>query len=296
MKHRKVYSLMLVLLAFGILLSACGSGSADTQISMQEIVDANRTAAILAQHGSVLITVAYGDGAPAETIYVDAEIAFTSYREAGYEQDYMITRDENAVEYFRENDVYGTNLYVGEGWETDLSWIENLVAHEETTLRETVTGTKTDGDKRIVNAELTEENLDAELYPDYQSLSLMYLLDAETKLIHSMQQTARCHDGSEETVLIEVHHGAARPEMAAELYARAFRTEEVRSVTVVVAAGTDAQASYTASVPKGGDRVALYLPQEDSVLYYDPECTQSVDLQTAIADYDSDAVYYMNAD
>jgi len=295
MKHKKVYSLMLVLLAFGILLSACGSGSADTQISMQDIVAANRTAAILGQHSSVLITVAYGDGAAEETIYVDAEIAFTSYQETGYEQDYMITRDDQAVEYFQEDGVYGTNLYVGQGWELDSSWIEDLVVHEATTLRETVTGTRKDGDKLIVTTELAEENLDPELYPEYQSIRLEYQLDAETMLVHSILQTASCHDGAEETVLIEVQHDASRPAMAEELYARAFQTEGLRTVTVVVAAGTGEEASYAASVPRGGDRIALYLTDEHAELYSDPECTQRVDLQTVSADYEADTTYYMPA-
>lgn len=295
MKYRKAYSLMVVLLAFGILLAACGSEDPDTRTVMQQIVNANRTGSILQQHSSLLITVAYGNGEAEETLYADGEIAFTSYVEEGYENHYMITRDDKAVEYFQEDGVYGTNLYVGAGWELDFSWIEDLVVHEATTLRETVTGTRRDGDKLIVTTELAEENLDPELYPEYQSIRLEYQLDAETMLVHSILQTASCHDGAEETVLIEVQHDASRPAMAEELYARAFQTEGLRTVNVVVAAGTGEEASYATSVPRGGDRIALYLPDEHAELYSDPECTQRVDLQTVSADYEADTTYYMPA-
>ena len=106
-----------------------------------------------------------------------------------------------------------------------------------------------------------------------------------------MEQTATGHDGTEETILIEVAPDASRPMMAEELCSRAFQTQDLRTVTVVVAPGTEAE---TSSVPKGGDVVALYFTDENNTqLYYDPEYTQPVDENAA--DLEVDVIYYMPA-
>lgn len=279
---KRVLTLILVTVT-ALMTSACGNRS----ITMEKMADANRTSMLLSNYDSFSITTEYDNGSKYE-YYGEEEFIYDS--DGGY---HAISAEDYG--YFCDNGIYGRHLYVG--CAPDNAWSENLLMSENASTTDEILEYTKSGNTATLKTQMTADGL-AKLNESagekkVTSVEMEYSLDADTLAILSGKTVATYDDGTTETVKSTVQYNADRPEMAEELYKRATQTEDIRTLTVICHAGEENEAAYSATVPKGGDIVDIYVGEEfESQLYTDPQCTQP---KENTVDYNADSTYYVKA-
>ncbi|MDO4732209.1 MAG: hypothetical protein Q4B50_01650 [Bacillota bacterium] len=283
MKKLLAFSALLALL---LCCAACAAPENEFGISMQEIVEANRTENLLEQYGSIKITIS--DGVEPYEYYVDRQLVYEGFPE------YQAISTEDSY-YYTEQGVYYRNLYAG--IEMDHSWHEQLLLDEESCLAEEILELQQDGEVLRLKTLLPKERF-ADFFSvaereKLESLAVEYELDAENYCIRSFSQVATFTDGDFAQQIVTVDQGAYRPDAVENLYLRLSQTDEIRTVTVVLDPLTEEERSYSVTVPKGGDEVIPYCSQEYSGgMYLDPECTIPF---AGEVDYENDMTFYIPA-
>ena len=248
-----------------LLLAGCGK----TEVTMQQILDANSNEALLEKSDRILITRTTSDG----------EIIV--YRTADFRGH---TNDGVYYEGYLEGHYYccydGVYFAAVNCYDAPFNPLEESIAFdEELSLEETILETETDGSNLRVKTSAPPENSQATLeklgiaYTEGDSVTYEYLLDAETLLLLEDTMTITHADGSlleerKTTLTLD----AEMPEIIQQLYDR-LTSEDYLDVTIVLDPGTDAEKTYHCRFVQGEDMDA-YLPDGYTTLYKDAACTQ----------------------
>ena len=283
---KKICSLVLLL---GLIASlfACGK----TEITMQEIYDANQTDAMLKNHESISVREV-----------MDGEIWRERYLTKAYTYDYFPGSDAGSDwSEFVTDDVYyyyasGACLYYLSVTPDGMSDFSNLLAerYEKTALSEDIlkdtieSVSKKDG--RITVKSVWPQEVLAE--SGLTAGKFEYVLDAKTSEVISNTSEYAFDDGTTWCLTVEVSYDAEAPEMVKTFLAYANQTEDLRNVTVVSNPGTGKEVSKTVQAPKGliiGLRYNADTAYTFEV-YTDAACTESYD---PYVNTDSDLTIYV---
>lgn len=293
MRKERIWRTMLTALAV-LTLSACGaspdagSGGDTRTVTIQELLDASRTADLLDRYGSVLVESAYAPGVDAvgavTTVYMDADLCFEQSDEY-----HAVYADGGA--YLFLDGFFGAVLAEDP---PDLSGFDHVALDPGPTALETVTSVEEDGDTLVVRSRMAPEDL-AALYEaagadpiDGDYTTETYVLAADDLRLLSDASSLWHADGSGgEIGTVTVTYGAERPENAQILYEH-LTAPDRRTVTVVLDPGTEEERALTATAQRG-DQVFPYLPEGHYDLYLDPDCTEAY---TGGADPQSDLTLY----
>lgn len=276
---KKVLGIVLCLILL-VTLASCGAEEEIFDISMNQLLEANRTEILLENYSSIQIHLT--EGTSEVVRYVDETLAFEEFPDF-----YSVTCGEDL--YYNEEGIYCRELYAGVdgvGY-----WYEWLGFDGDSTQAEEITDVKQTDNGIVIQTTLSRENIDLlmEEGERIESVKMEYLVDAEDLRLLSVVQGISYTDGTVREITETIEYDAEMPEKAAELYSRLTQTENVRTVTLVLDPGTAEEASYSVTVPKG-DRVFPVYPEDYSdVLYMDAACTQEF---SSADDYDTDLTLY----
>lgn len=272
-------SLMLAGLLAG--LAACGGGHG---IDMQQVYDANRPAALLADHESVCVRFT-ADGEDVGVNYVSKEVAYDeAYGWAIFLTDEVVYHCEDGT-YYRVLPVYKDGLMdIAEYHKA----YESHLLLDPTTARETVESVTEQDGYLTVTTRLPAQYLE-ELGQGLEESWCEYRMEADTYALLRCENGCRLEDGTSITVTSETVYDEALPDQA-----QAFLTLEegaqLRTVTLVTNPGTQQEKTQSVQVAKGLP-VRLDSGVEGGMeLYADAACTQ---LYTASGDHDSDITVYL---
>ena len=281
MKRILSFFLVVLLLAF---MTACGAKETETaEISLLKLMEANRTETLLEKYDSFSLRMEY-EGS--EIIYyVDDTLAYFE-ETPGF---YSVTSGEGF--YYNEEGNYCRELYAG--MEMDNSWYASLAFDPEVTLQEEIVDVQHSDGNIVIHTIMPKDKLEAQ-GPEadgMESMKVEYRVAGDDYRLLSAVQTNTFADGTTSSITVSAAYNVERLEKAQELYDKLTQTEDVRTVTLVLDPGTPEEASYSVTVPKGGDRVAPIYPEEyGAELYLDAECTQVFDGAT---DYNTDMTLYL---
>lgn len=280
--------LCLSLVLAGLLagLTACGSQNG---ITMQEVYDANRPAALLANHESVCARFAV-DGEDVSLNYVSEEV---TYDEA-YGWACFMT-DE--VAYSSEGGTYHRMLPINE---------EGLVAvadyraaydvrllMDKTTTRETVESV-TEQDGRLTVSTRLPAKYFLELTQGQEGVKACrceYVLDADTRALIGGRSVCDFEDGTSFTVTSEMTYDEALPDQARAFLALEEQGAQLRTITLVTNPGTQQEKIQSVRVAKGlSVRLDSGMGEGTMTPYADAACTRPY---TAPGDHDSDVTVYL---
>ena len=285
---KKIISFILVL-CMVLSFAACGK----TEITLQEINDANLTETLLKNHKSVYINEKM-DGEFWGEVYLTEDCIFNYI--PGEEYDWLEFITDNVAYYFVGDDYVYYMYITPDG----VSNFENELAERKASLSlsaygegETIESVNEKDGHITVKTFLSQDVLAAEQEEfGITSAKFEYVLDAKTHEIIFASCDYVYDDGLTFNTVTEVTYDADAPEMLNTILAYENQTENLRSITVISNPGTDKEENKTISVPKG-----LIIGFEfddafaDAVEFYtDAACTEAYD---PYADLDSDLTIYI---
>ena len=267
----RMVSCGLVLCLGVFFLSGCGSRKTLSDISMEEVLEANKTENLLKYYSSFCDRSVI-NGSWDYDLYVDREIYY--YNEGELK---CITGED--FQFVYQDGEYSSYL-LADGAEYD-SWYDNLHL-DESVLDETIVEALDDGKTITIETEIAagewEEyfnSLEIDYLPeDY--VSNIYEVDSENYALQK-SVTALVHpDGtSEEIASMTISYDEERPEEAKELLERARPSTDIRTITVVLDPNTENEKVCVQMVKKG-ELFGVILP-EGYELYQDEACTIPAD-------------------
>ena len=233
-------------------------------ITMEEIVHANSTAALLEIYDNFLIKYTYADGTK-DVRYVDDDMIFVDAEK--YE---VIYTEQTCI--FQKDGVYTARLFAGVP--QDLSWSEWLTVDEEDTRSEIIKEAYMKDGKIHVTSTLPRQCYETDLQDAslIKEVEATYLLDADTYVILASDTIYKYTSGKIDTVHFDLKGNAEEPVMLTQMKAHINAGSDVRDLTVVLDPDTEQEAAYTITLPKDGF-VEFYYPADYGEPYIDRACT-----------------------
>ncbi len=233
-------------------------------ITMEEIVNANSTAALLEKYDNFLIEYTYADGSK-DMRFADDELIFIDF------EDYDVIYTEN-TRIYEQNGEYKARLFAGVP--QDLSWSDWLTVDDVDTLTEIIEEAYQEDGKIYVTSNLPREQYDSDEQDAalIEKVSATYVLDAETYTILESDTIYHYTSGKTETVHFEMKVNVEEPMMLTRMKSFITPGAGTRDLTVVLDPDTENEVSYTVTLPKDG-WVEFYYPADYSEPYIDRACT-----------------------
>lgn len=255
--------------------------ASSVEVTLEEIKEANRTENLLKNCDSFLIQME--DQSDTWQYYADSELVY-------YEDSDMSELTTKNTKFGKYSRFISGSLYVEEPM--DITWCDNLLFEETYYEDEELVDCVQKDDKLLLTTQIPTESYVDIVGHRYEGdyVLLEYILNKETYAIEEFTETVM-HKNNTTTISLTatVEYNAARPEMAEELLSHATQTENLRTVTVIVAPDTPDEKTYSVSVPVGDD-VEIYKPDKYKKMYMDRNCTQDLPSTT---DLSKDATYYI---
>lgn len=260
---------------------ASDKGKTSVDITLEEVMEANRTENLRKHYDNFRISME------------DDEAAWKYY----VNQDYVFYEDGSISELTTDTCKFGKYTRFVTGFlfieeEQDNSWYDNLLFDAEYAEYEELVDCVKDGDTLLLTSQIPTKQfvklVGHKAEGDY--ILMEYRLDPDTYAIEEFTETIM-HSNNTTTISLKttVEYDTDCPEMATTLYQHATQTDNLRTVTVVVAPDTSQEKSYSIQVPKGDD-VKYAKPDKYKKMYADRACTK--DLPDTI-DLKADATYYI---
>lgn len=284
-------------IAFGLIavmpvFSGCAAKeTALPEITMAQVVDANRREIFLEDGGSYQSEISYFDGY-GERAYSDAELrSLTFFSEEG-EYTEITVGDAACSMYEGEYEFY---LVADEHWTEKQAPVFINCLDKASTEKETIEACVQEGESLMLStafsAEETKEYLEryGVAYVDGDIMKVVYTLDAQTYALGEMVSKVEKNDGTvEEFCDLKITYHPERPKLADEMYQFMTESKDRHTVTIILDPNTENEKSFSADLPAGSP-VYEVLPEGYETLYLDKECTKV--LEGAI-DRNEDVVVY----
>lgn len=282
----KKFCLSLMLAGLLAALAACGS---QNSITMQEVYDANRPAALLANHESVCARFTV-DGEDVSLNYVSEEVTYDEvYGWACFMTD--------EVAYTCEDGTYHRMLPVNEEGLVDVAdyraAYDVRLLMDQTTTRETIESVTEQDGRLTVSTQLPAKYF-LELTQGQEGVKVYrceYMLDADTRVLIGGRSVCDFEDGTSFTVTSEMTYDEALPDQARAFLALEEQGAQLRTVTLVTNPGTQQEKIQSVQVAKGlSTRLDAGMAEGSLTAYADAACTLPY---TASGDHDSDVTVYL---
>ena len=233
-------------------------------ITMEEIVNANSTAALLERYDNFLIEYAFADGSR-DMRYTDGDLIFVDK-----EKYDMICTEYTRI--YEQEGEYKARLFAGVP--QDLSWSDWLTVDDEDTLTEIIEEAYEEDGKIYVTTTLPREQYDTDMQDAslLEKVSSTYVLDAETYAILECDTTYTYTSGKTEITRFKMKVNVEEPMMLTRMRTFVTPGASTRDLTVVLDPDTENETSYTVTFPKDG-WVEFYYPSDYSEPYIDRACT-----------------------
>lgn len=270
-------------------LSACGK----TEVTMQEIYNANLTEALLENHQSVYVQDQI-DGVVVGEKYLTKEYIYDRFYDEDFEWMQFTTDDADytyidgeVVRYFFVTPDGVSNDFTSDRAERSVS----AVCGKDTVDEVIESVSKNDG-RISVTSVMGQKTLEEMAEYGTVSAAFEYELDVKTYEVISISSDYTYEDGTADHAVTEVTCDAEVPEQVKEFLEYANQTENLYNVTVVSNPGTEQEISQDFQVPKG---LILGFACDDAFVdkvgfYTDAACTEVYD---PYADTDSDLTVYV---
>lgn len=269
-----------------VLMTAASCGKAP-EISVQEIIEANRTAAILEKCDSFNVKIELAEQDEAVNYFLDGENflysdAYIFQLTTDTNQSGMIIGSElNKEQYFKTINLSDEKL--------DESLRSNCFFDETYSSSEEITDRRSEDGRLVVTTMLSEENTVgfcsgmAELF-EGDRLQITYILDAEDYRILQSTEILKGKDGKErQFAKLTTEFDPSAPEMLETLKAHSA-LEDVCTITLISDIGTDKEQTRTDTVPSG-DCIQFYFDGGYDAVYTNEDCTEYFDsLQPVTSD------------
>ena len=268
---RRVSVVVLLVLSL-CLATAMAYGEDKPDVSIEDLIAANRTSALLSRYDSFRVAFeTFFEGGESYSIYLDgANVYYDSASSRG-----VTSRD---LDYWRyptgEGDtaVYCKRLdCTGDGF--SLAAYGNCFLDEANTANEQIVECARQQDALKLVTQMSEEATAAflsyfvEVAPG-DALVVEYILDFDTlAILGGIEKIKRADGSTADFCGLDVTHNAPKPDALSELIARANRAEDVCTVSVVVDPGSASQRAYSMTLPRGD--IPLFSLPEGYALYAD---------------------------
>jgi len=267
----KKFMAMLSAVAMVFILASCAQEPDPSLITMEDIIAANRTEALLGKHDRISVSVTVNDQPEAIYYAEKSGQALCEYPNRSY---YAIVDED--CHYTTEPDGSGSRHFSA-GGEIYVYWYDSMMIDRDLGNQEVITDIQKTEENMIVTTRVEgtvyDEISNNEFGTTAERISV-YDLDSKTLHINSCFSTVIYRDGTTKVVSSQADYAAERPEALDEIATRAKQTVNVRTVTVVVDPGTENEKTYSVSVPKGDGAVPHFTEEYGYKLYLDVECTQ----------------------
>lgn len=258
--------ILLCLAAAG--LCACSKKETMSDITLSEVIEANKTENLLKHYDSFYFTSIY-DGKVVNRLYVDSELYY--YWES---DNYRFITGEDFQFVYEDGTYYG--MLLADGAEYN-DWYDCLYLSDDM-LEEELLEAVDDGEVIVMKTELdtekTKEMLEKEedSYLSGDVIRYTYKLDAKTyALLEIRVFLLHADKTSEDWGTMTAAYNVERPVGANELLERSKPETDIRTVTIVLDPNTEKEKIYTRTVRKG-DLIGVNVP-EGYALYEDEACT-----------------------
>ena len=293
MMKKQIKLLCLAVLALAMMLFAGCGEKIEVEVDFDAVIAANQTDALAEKFGS--FRVDFNDSDRTLSYYGDSRFvysrseAYTDYD--GYEMGAYAEVITDEFYGGLEDGKYYSVVYAG--MDIDNEWTESLMINPEIFANETLVSSKEKDGYIIFETQLTEEKMIELGYwaeDDFDDCYYLteYKIDKETNVIYEMKETFVYGVGilNRSTIEYQLTTGVECPAEAEDIYQHITGAEEHCNATVVYDPDTEAEKSFTVSVPKG-DTVYFYWANQDEYVnaYSDRACTKPF-AYTALANAD----------
>lgn len=278
---KRILSLILTAVCFAM-LGGCGKQSENNQTNevniLKEMEAVNETDALVSRYGRAAYrhTDYYADDTVENMYFYKDQERYVA------ESDYSVMIDE-------AGDVYGFyngeakafhSLFVGDSYEAFHNQWNFLVGYRYDGEKETVLSQVTENGVIDIDTEITDdgivnENIVSLNYEEGSVKKLLYCyeVEEETYVINKMTTTAVLADGTEKVLSEAVRVADAEVYVPDEQLTKTVFEGDMRTLTVTVDAGTDAEKVYTQTISKG-NILELMLPESyEQAGYLDADYT-----------------------
>ena len=255
-----------------ILMTIVGGAFAQTECTMEDIVQSNTAEQVLRHFQSVLLTTYDSRVEPSDfIIYVDAD---RWYFEDSVDNEIWT---EDGVYSCYEGQYSGT-LYFDSYLDEWQSYFQNLTMDPEGSLYEEIQSIEEEDGWLMVTtvpgAESAAQYL--EQYEGGVAVTFVYRLDAKTLTLQSFVSIITYSDGSTQTILqTEYQYDVPLPDGAQALLDRLDDPQQLRTVTVTLHPDTEEELTRSAIMRKGESAQIVLDDPEAYSWYEDRECTQA---------------------
>lgn len=284
-------------IAFGLIaampaFSGCAANvKALPEITMAQVVDANKRENFLQDGGSYQTEISYFGGY-GERAYSDAELrSLTFFSEEGEYTEITVGNTACSM-YEGEYEFY---LVADEHWTEKNAPVFINCLDKASTEKETIEACVQKGENLLLSTSLSPKDTKKTLegyggaYADGDIMKVVYILDAKTYALAETVTKVEKKDGSvEEIGGVKVTYNPERPKLADEMYQFMTESKDRHTVTIILDPNTENEKTFSADLPAGSP-VYEVLPEGYETLYLDKECTKV--LEGAI-DKNEDVVVY----